>query len=111
MRSIGAPPILALAIAGLFLIGLGVALLYPLALDLAVSAAGEQSDAASARTMIAVGLAILIMPAALGGLADAIGLRRALLVLPALMAGSFVCFLVGRFLQRRAALSPGEVAP
>ena len=51
---------------GLFVIGLGVALLYPLALGLAVSAAGAHGDAASARVMIAVGLAILIMPATLG---------------------------------------------
>jgi fucose permease len=96
-----------IAISGLFLIGLGVALLYPLALDLAVSAAGEQSDAASARTMLAVGLAILIMPAALGGLADTIGLHRALLMLPALIGASFVCFVAGRFLQRRAGLRRG----
>src|SRR5262249_44962360 len=51
------------AIAGLFVIGLGVALLYPLSLALAVNAAGRLSDAASARTMMAVGLAILTMPA------------------------------------------------
>ena len=95
-----------LAVCGLFVIGLGVALLYPLALDLAVSAAGAHSDAASTRTMIAVGLAILIMPAALGGLADAIGLHRALLMLPALIGGSLVCFAVGQFLQTTGWASP-----
>ena len=89
---------------GLFVIGLGVALLYPLALGLAVSAAGAHGDAASARVMIAVGLAILIMPAALGSLADEVGLHNALLMLPVLIVAAFICFAVAQVLQRKAAI-------
>jgi len=95
-----------MAVAGLFVVGLGVAPLYPLALGLAVGAAGDQPDAASARVMIAVGLAILLMPAALGRLADAVGLRAALLMVPALILASLACFVVAQMLQHRARLRP-----
>lgn len=78
------------AISGLFVIGLGVAFLYPLSLALAVNAAGRLSDAASARSVMAVGVAILTMPAILGTIADRVGLHTASLVLPLLMAGSLV---------------------
>jgi fucose permease len=100
-----------LAVAGLFVIGLGVAPLYPLALGLAIGAAADQGDAASARVMIAVGLAILLMPAALGRLADAVGLRTALLMVPALILVSVACFIAAELLQRRAGLRAADRAP
>jgi MFS family permease len=89
------------AIAGLFLLGLGVAPLYPLAIGFAIDAAPGRGDAASARVMLAVGLAILSMPALLGGLADEFGLGLAHLMLPALTAAAFACFVVARSLEGR----------
>jgi len=73
------------AITGLAVIGLGVALLYPLSLGLALEAAPGKGGAASARFMLAVGLALLIAPFALGALADQNGLAKAQLVIPALI--------------------------
>ncbi len=90
-----------IVVPGLFIVGLGVALLYPLGLSLAIEAAGEHRDTASARVIVAGGLAILLMPAALGRLADTVGLRTAHLLVPALVAASFTCVVVARFLQRR----------
>ena len=64
-------------LSGLFLTGLGVANLYPLILSLAISAANGNTDQAGARATLASGMAILLLPLALGGLADAIGIRSA----------------------------------
>ncbi|HUN93331.1 MAG TPA: MFS transporter [Burkholderiaceae bacterium] len=72
------------AIVGLFLAGLGVAPLYPLTLALAVRAAGPLSSLAAARTTLASGGAILLMPTLLGGAADEVGLRGAVWIVPAL---------------------------
>jgi fucose permease len=91
----------ALAIAGLFVLGLGVALLYPLTLGLAIGAAGERGDTASARFMLAAGLAIASMPVLLGALADEVGLRSAHLMVPGLVAIALICFLVAQALERR----------
>ncbi len=74
----------ACGVAGLFLVGLGVAPIYPLTLALAVESAGPQASLASARSTLASGGAILLMPALLGAIADAVGLRRAMAVVPAL---------------------------
>ena len=52
------------------MLGLGVALLYPLTLALAMGAAGTRADTASARAALAGTLGILVTPALLGGLAD-----------------------------------------
>jgi fucose permease len=90
-----------IVVPGLFVVGLGVAMLYPLGLSLAIEAASERSDTASARIIVAGGLAILLMPAALGRLADSVGLRTALLLVPALVLGSFSCLIVAEALQRR----------
>jgi fucose permease len=73
------------AITGLFLTGVGIAPIYPLTLALAVQAAGPLAALASARTTLASGGAILIMPALLGGAADLIGLREATLIVPLLV--------------------------
>jgi predicted MFS family arabinose efflux permease len=91
-----------LVVPGLFVLGLGVALFYPLLLGLAVGAAGELGDLASARTMLAVGIAVLTMPALLGGLADEVGLSAAHLMLPVLVVLVFGCFLLAQALERRA---------
>ena len=75
-----APP-LALKLLGVAIAGFGVANLYPAGLGLALDAAPEQRDAASSRVVFAVGLALLLAPLLLGGLADRIGIENAFAVL------------------------------
>jgi predicted MFS family arabinose efflux permease len=94
-------------VAGLFVLGLGVAPLYPLALGFAVGAARARRDAASARVLVAEGLAILFIPALLGGLADEVGLRTAHLMLPALTLTALLCLATAAALQRRPASFAG----
>ncbi len=66
-----------LTIAGLFVSGIGIANLYPQTLTLAVGVSATLTDQASARASLASGIAILVLPLILGGLADMIGLRYA----------------------------------
>ena len=58
-------------------------------------------DAASARASLASGVAILVMPMALGALADGLGLRLACLFLPVLPAVGALCFVSARTLEFR----------
>jgi MFS family permease len=67
-------------ITGLFLMGLGIANLFPLSLTIAIDASAGQTDAASARATLGSGLAILILPLVLGRAADAVGVRSAFVV-------------------------------
>ena len=85
---------------GLFVLGLGVSLFYPLAFGQAMEAAADQRDKASARTAIAAGVAVLTMPALLGDLAGRVGLQNAHLLVPILIVATLAVFLVG---QRLAA--------
>ena len=96
------------AVAGIVVLGLGIAPLYPLTLGFAIGVAGKASDAASARVMIGVGLAILVAPAVLGGLADLAGLRMAHLTLPAIMAAALACLLAARALERLKAAQDAD---
>jgi predicted MFS family arabinose efflux permease len=91
-----------LAIAGLFVLGLGVSILFPLTVGLAIGAAGTASDAASARATIAFGIALLVTPVLLGSLADRIGLRSAHWLVPILIGGAFFALVIARALQRPA---------
>ena len=92
-----------LAVPGLAVIGLGVALLYPLSLGLALEVAGPLAAAASARFMFAVGLAILTAPFLLGAVADRVGLATAHLVIPALTVVALAGLVAARALERRSA--------
>jgi fucose permease len=100
-----------LAVIGLFVAGLAVSMLYPLAMSFAVEAAGPVGDAASARSGLASGTALLLAPIALGTVADAVGLSRAQLIAPALGVVILLCFAVARTLQRRSMLAAGAAAP
>jgi MFS family permease len=95
----GAVPISA-PIGGLFPLGTGVSLLFPLTVSLALGAAGPASDAASARSTIAFGVALLTMPVMLGGLADHAGLRNAHWLVPILILATLVAFGFGQMLDR-----------
>jgi MFS family permease len=90
-----------LAISGLFVLGLGVSILFPLTVGLAIGAAGAASDTASARATIAFGIALLVMPVLLGSLADRIGLRNAHWLVPILIGGAFAALVIARALQRQ----------
>jgi fucose permease len=95
---------------GIFVLGLGVAPLYPLALGFAISAAHGASDAASARLMVGVGLAILTAPTLLGAAADRVGLRMAHLTLPVLIAAAVALLLLAKLLERPRLARVGQRA-
>ena len=85
------------------MLGLGVAPLYPLTIGFAIGAAGAAADAASARFMMAVGMAVISAPVLLGAVADEVGLRSAQLVLPALLAAAFISFVPARAMHAKVA--------
>ncbi len=73
------------AMTGLFVAGLGVALLFPLATVLIVTAAGGRTDLALGRGAIAAALAVGAGPFILGAIADQVGTHTAFLVVPVLV--------------------------
>lgn len=70
------------ALAGLFLAGLGYGAQYPLGIALLLGASGGATDAAQARATVGGGVAIGLAPFLLGALADAVGPHTAFLVVP-----------------------------
>ena len=72
-------------VAGLTIVGLGAGPLYPLDVDRLYVTAEHKIDSVSlgAICILAGGVAVTLGPLALGVLADSIGLRRALLIVPA----------------------------
>lgn len=88
-------PSLTLAIIGLFAVGLGCALQYPLTLTKAIVTAGPFGELATARASLGSGLSILIIPWAIGALADQIGLWAAMSVLPAFTIAALVFLFAG----------------
>ena len=83
------------SMAGLVVTGLGVAMLYPLALSLAMASAPGASHRASARASLAGGVAVLLAPYALATLADAVGVRAGFLIVVALLAAALAVVLRG----------------
>ena len=80
-----AAPTLVFAAAGLLLAGLGVALLYPTTVSRVVAAWPHAPDRAAALAALGSGIAIGGAPFLLAQLSDAIGLRTAFLIVPALL--------------------------
>ncbi len=85
----------ALAVAGLFLCGLGVANLYPLSLALTLAAAPGSGDSANAATQLLGGVLVVAAPYLLGSLADRVGLHAAFAIEPALIAVCALLLLAG----------------
>jgi len=83
-------PGIALAAAGLVVMGTGVALLYPLSLARVVAAWPDRPDGAAARAGLASGVAIGVSPLVLAALADLVGLRTAYLLVPCILVGLIV---------------------
>jgi MFS family permease len=81
----------ALAIAALFLSGMGVANLYPLALSLTLAAADGREDQANARSQLLLGVVAAASPYLLGVLADWHGLVTGFALEPVLIG---VCVLL-----------------
>lgn len=88
-------PGLAFKVVGVALVGFGGGVLYPLSVDRFYERAGHVMDSVSigAYTAFASGIAVTLGPLALGVLADGVGLRWAVLIVPALG-------LLGAFTQR-----------
>ena len=92
----------AVVIVGLFVLGLGVSLTFPLFLGFAMGAAGAAAERAAPRLMLAPALAILISPVLFGALADDFGLGLAQLVTPAVAILMLAGFLAGEAFRRSA---------
>jgi fucose permease len=75
-----------LAVAGLFVCGLGNALHYPLAIAIAIDHSGGQPDLAAARSGYAMGVGFGLAPFGLGALADSVGPHLAFLLVYGLLA-------------------------
>jgi fucose permease len=93
-------PSLPIAVIGLFAVGLGCALQYPLTLTKAIVTAGPFGELATARASLASGLSILVIPWAIGALADHTGLSAALSVLPVLIVAAAAFLFVGERVVR-----------
>jgi len=92
---------------GLFVSGLGVAILYPLGVAAALAAAPRQPSQAGNRLTMASGLAILVGPFGLGAVADATGVVAGWSVVLGLVAFSFV--LTFGLTRERVAASIGDI--
>jgi predicted MFS family arabinose efflux permease len=93
-------PVPALNIAGLFLAGLGIANTFPFTLAAAMACVAGASDRASGRATLAASIAVLLMPGALGMLADSIGLQSAVGITGVFLIGAFSVALVAAFGRR-----------
>nr|WP_161556685.1 MFS transporter [Micromonospora acroterricola] len=73
------------AVVALFLSGVGIANLYPLALALTLEAADGQEDHANARSQVVLGVLAAVFPFLLGSLADQYGLTAGFALEPVLI--------------------------
>jgi predicted MFS family arabinose efflux permease len=86
-----------LALAGLFVTGLGIGGVYPLGVSAAIASAPGNTDAAAARLSVGGGGAIFVAPFALGALADRVGIGTAFgIVVPMLLAALSLALVAGR---------------
>ena len=87
----------ALSLLGLFIVGLGIGSIYPLAISVGVAAAPGRTDTATARLGLAGGSAILTAPFVLGAFADRVGIERAYgIVVPLLLAAAVLAIVAWR---------------
>lgn len=89
-----------LNITGLFITGLGVSNLYPFLISLATRVAHDQSDKASARTSMAMGIAILVTPQILASFADQMGIFNAYTIVIVLLVILLVLTIIGTWLVK-----------
>ncbi len=72
-------------LAGLFIVGLGIAVHWPIGVSRAVASSGGLIDRASGLSSVAAGAASGIAPFILGAMSDTIGFHRAFLIVPLLL--------------------------
>ncbi|MFP5218447.1 MAG: MFS transporter [Actinomycetes bacterium] len=87
------------ALTGLVLLGLGVSVVFPLGLALAVAGAPDRAAVVSSRCIVAGSAAVVLGPLLVGQLADAVGLRTALLLVPVAVVSGAV--LLARYARTR----------
>jgi MFS family permease len=93
----------ALSLLGLFVVGLGVGSIYPLAISVGVAAAPGRTDTATSRLGLAGGGAILTAPFVLGAFADRVGIESAYgIVVPLLFAAVVLTLVAWRMGASRA---------
>ena len=90
------------ALIGLFLLGLGVSMLYPSILSLELEVAGEQKKLAGSHATLASGLAILFLPFALASLADRIGIQPAFGIIAVLYGLLILTLFITRRIKAKA---------
>lgn len=86
-------PTALLAVTGLFLAGLGTANVYPFAFTAALETAPQITERANARLALCGGAAVLLLPFALGLLADVVGIERAYGIVPPLLFAALITVL------------------
>jgi predicted MFS family arabinose efflux permease len=84
------------AVLGLFLLGLGLSLQFPLSLVRVMAASGGRPDAANALISLGTGLASGLAPFALGALADRVGAHQGFLLVPAFAVSGALLLALGR---------------
>lgn len=88
--------VIAVAVLGLFLTGLGLSTLFPFILDRVVLNSSGQPDRGLAIGSLVLGSAIAVAPFALGALASVTPVRTAFLLVPALIVVGVVAVLTSR---------------
>ncbi len=89
-------PDVVVAAGGLFLTGLGLALLFPLTSSIALGHGAGRSDRAIAIISVVIGITMGAAPFALGAVAAAVGVTTGFLIVPALLlAGAAALWLAG----------------
>ena len=91
---------LPLVVAGLFVSGLGISMLFPMLLSLAIGIAPDHADMAAARVSIAAGGSVIVAPLTLGALADQVGIRPAFAMVPVLVVFVVVFAALGHRVTR-----------
>ncbi|ASW56700.1 sugar MFS transporter [Plantactinospora sp. KBS50] len=76
------------AVVGLLVLGMGNSLHYPLAISIALAAAGDQADRAAGYSSYSVAVGFGIAPVVLGWVADGVGPHLAFLLLPLFIAAA-----------------------
>jgi MFS family permease len=90
------------ALAGLFIAGLGYGVQYPLALSILLSVARRSTDRAQSGATLASGAAVGVAPYLLGALSDSFGTHMAFLAVPVMALMGAAAAVVGPIAARRA---------
>lgn len=80
---------------GLFVVGIGISLNWPLGLSRVVMASGGRATQATSLASLAGGIALLTVPLSLGLMADQIGIHLAFLLLPFLLVIALLILVFG----------------